>query len=57
MTSEPLASPSCTAVLSSRAPAFVQAPRLVFDSPTTPPSRSELLRRQIAAARERARAH
>ena len=57
MTLDPLATPPCTADLSARAPAFVQAPRLVFDSPVAAPSRSELLRRQIAAARERARAH
>ncbi len=57
MTLDPLATPPCTADLSARAPAFVQAPRLVFDSPPAAPSRSEQLRRQIAAARERARTH
>ena len=53
MTLEPL----CTADLSARAPAFVEAPRLVFRSPVAALSRSELLRRQIAAAQERALAH
>ena len=57
MTLDPLATPLCTADLSARAPAVVQAPRLVYDSPVTAPSRSEQLRRQIAAARERTRAH
>ena len=57
MTLDPLATLPCTADLSPRAPAFVQAPRLVSGSPIAAPSRSELLRCQIAAARERARAH
>ncbi|TCP35131.1 hypothetical protein [Sphingomonas sp. BK235] len=57
MTYDPRASIPCTADLSARAPAFVQAPRLVFAAPGAAPSRSELLRQQIAAARERARTH
>ena len=57
MTLDPLATPPCTADLSARAPAFVRAPRLVSGLPVAAPSRSELLRRQIAAARERVRAH
>jgi hypothetical protein len=57
MTLDPLATPLRTADLSARAPVFVEAPRLVFGSPVPAPSRSELLRRQIAAALERARAH
>ena len=54
---DPLASLPCTADLAARVPAFVSAPRLVFGSPVPVPSRSELLRRQIAAALERARTH
>ncbi len=57
MTLDPLSTPPCTADLAPRAPAFIQAPRLVFGSTMALPSRSELLRRQIAAARERVRAH
>lgn len=54
---DPLASLPCTADLAARVPVFVSAPRLVFGSPAPVPSRSELLRRQIAAALERARTH
>lgn len=43
-------SASCTASLSARTPAFVQAPTFVFGGHAPAPTRSERLRQQIAAA-------
>ncbi len=39
------------AILGASTPAFVQAPTFVFVPAAPPPSRSEVLRRQIDAAR------